>query len=107
MEGPIGVDIIEQIDYKAVVERILLLISQILSKPSMILEDKLIIENALSLLVGCLLHKSELLSIFYSFTSPTVSSKENLILNGLLLCPQEKVREEFRLSLSCLSSKLI
>jgi len=35
----------------------------------MIFEDKLIIENALSLLVGCVLHKNELLDDLYSFTS--------------------------------------
>lgn len=33
----------------------------------MIFEDKLIIENALSLWVGCVLHRNELFNEFYSF----------------------------------------
>lgn len=72
----------------------------------MIHEDKLIIENALSLLVGCILHKQELLDNFYDFHSDTVKSIDDFILCGLLYCPQEKIREEFKQSLSCLSSKL-
>ena len=69
------------------------LISDILkgskAKP-MTFEDKLIVENALSLWVGCILHKNELLNDFYSFGADT------FILEGLLYCPQEKVREDFK-----------
>jgi hypothetical protein len=50
--------------------KILTLISQVLAKDNMIFEDKLIVENALSLLVGCLLHKPELLNDFYEFSTP-------------------------------------
>jgi hypothetical protein len=96
MEGPLGVQIIEEIDYKIVVQRILTIISQIIKKPQMILEDKLIIENALSLLLSCILHKNELLEIFYRFNSETFSELGDLLLAGLLLCPQEKIREEFK-----------
>lgn len=87
MEGPLGIQIIEQIDYKLVVQRILAIISQIINKPNMILEDKLIIENALSLLVSCILHKVELLEIFYKFSSETFAELSDLLLTGLLLCP--------------------
>lgn len=69
----------------------------------MILEDKLIIDNALSLLVGCVLHRNELLGNLYKFSSPMISSCEDFILHGLLFCKQEKIREEFKSSLSCLS----
>jgi len=74
----------------------------------MIFEDKLIIENALSLWVGCVLHRNELFNEFYSFsdTSSVINNCESLILNGLLYCPYEKVREEFRQSLSSISLKL-
>lgn len=44
------------------------LIAQVLSKQeNMIFEDKLIVENTLSLMVGCILHKNELLNDFYAF----------------------------------------
>ena len=98
LTGPIGEQIIEGIDYKALQQKILTLISEILTARkdtgSMSFEDKLIIENALSLWVGCVLHKNELLNDFYAFQS------DDFILQGLLYCEQEKVREEFKLSLS-------
>lgn len=46
----------------------------------MTFEEKLIIENALSLWVGCILHKQELFNDFYAFDS------EEFILSGLLYC---------------------
>jgi hypothetical protein len=61
MEGPIGEEIISQINYKELQQRILKLIKQILDarkdSDDMTFEEKLIIENALSLWVGCILHK--------------------------------------------------
>src|SRR5690349_2923765 len=107
MAGPIGEDIISQIDYQQLMQKILSIISQILGKPTMILEDKLIIENALSLLVGCVLHKNELLNDLYKFTSPTIKDCDTLVLTGLLFCPHEKIREEFNQSLSCLAMKIV
>ena len=62
----------------------------------MIMEDKLIVENALSLLVSCILHRNDLLNDFFSFSSPTTASFDDFVLNGLLICKQEKVREEFK-----------
>ena len=73
----------------------------------MIMEDKLIIENALSLLVGCILHKNELLNGLYEFKSGTIGSFDDFALEGLLLCKQEKVREEFKHSLTCLSKSIV
>lgn len=80
--------------------------AETLGKPALGSEDKLIVDNALSLLVGCLLHKPELIDALYSFTSPSISSCDELLLLGLLYCPQDKTREEFKQSLSCLARKL-
>ena len=56
----------------------------------MIFEDKLIIENALSLWVGCILHKNHLWSEFLNFKSSggdeSVKSAHDFILTGLLYC---------------------
>jgi hypothetical protein len=52
----------------------------------MIFEDKLIIENALSLWVGCIFHKTELINDFYAFSSTIVPSSKDFILKGLLFC---------------------
>jgi hypothetical protein len=72
LQGPIGEEIISQIDYKQLQQKILNLIQQILTSrrsKHMSFEDKLIVENALSLWVGCILHKNELLNDFYEFQS--------------------------------------
>jgi hypothetical protein len=73
----------------------------------MIFEDKLIIENALSLFVGCVMHKPELFNEFLSFRTDSVSSSDNFILQGLLFCEQEKVREDFKMSFNGLSKNLV
>lgn len=76
----------------------------------MIFEDKLIVENALSLWVSCILHKNELINEFYQFkgeSGSTIQTCDDFVLNGLLFCSQEKVREEFKQSLSSLSNKLL
>ncbi len=107
MAGPIGEDIISKIDYQSLTTKILTIISQILGKPHMIMEDKLIIENALSLLVGCILHNNKLLNDFYNFSSSSIASFDEFILTGILYCKQEKIREEFKQSLSCLSKGVL
>jgi hypothetical protein len=69
----------------------------------MIFEDKLIVEYALSLWAGCLLHRSDL---FEKFTQLDGEVKaEDLLLNGLLYCPYESVREEFKATCAVLCSK--
>lgn len=72
----------------------------------MIFEDKLIIENALSLWVGCILHHNDLFVDFRSFSTGSIQKVDDLILQGLLFCPYEKVREEFKQSLSLICQKL-
>jgi hypothetical protein len=68
----------------------------------MTFEEKLIVENALSLWVGCALHKNELFSDFLQ-----TPNHDDFVLQGLLYCKQEKVREEFKQSLGVLSHKLL
>lgn len=67
----------------------------------MIFEDKLIVENTLSLMVGCILHKNELLNDFYSFENP-----EEFVISGLLDCSHERIREDFKSSFGSLARRL-
>lgn len=103
MQGPIGEQIITQIDYSLLQQKILKLIAQVLEadRKDMTFEEKLIVENALSLWVGCILHKTQLLNDFFSTNS------DDFLMRGLLLCQQDKIREEFKVSLSLLSQKLL
>ena len=104
LAGPVGVEIVELVDYPALQRQVLLVTSQVLKKDKLRFEDKLIIENALSLWVGCLLHRNEL---FAEFAKPADSAlkPEEFLLTGLLYCPYETVREDFKQSLSALCSK--
>lgn len=74
------------------------MITQVLKKPKLVFEERLIVESALNLWVGCLLHRGELLDAFLS----NPAEAEAFILAGLLFCPYESVREDFRQSLSAL-----
>jgi hypothetical protein len=79
--------------------------SQVLEKEKLLFEDRLIVENALSLWVGCLLHRGELFEEFLEPSHEGQPKPDEFLLTGLLYCPHEAVREEFRASLSALCSK--
>jgi len=103
LKGPLGLEIVEQVDYKALQEKVLTLTAHTLAKEKIVFEDKLIIENALNLWIGCCFHRPDLFSNFTEFTFLGKDSKE-FILSGLLYCQYDSVRESFRNSLSALCS---
>jgi hypothetical protein len=101
LAGPTGLEIVELVDYSALQRQVLRLTSQVLKKPKLIFEDKLIIEHALNLWVGCLLHRRDLFHEFVEPMDPEIDTNE-FVLSGLLYSPYETVREEFRQSLAAL-----
>lgn len=88
MDGAAGLEITEKVDYSALQSQILKVINTLLQKQKLRFEEKLIIENALSLWVGCLLHRGQL---FQEFMEPKDASfnPEQFLLAGLLFCPYE------------------
>ena len=105
LAGPIGIQIVELVDYSALQRQVLRVTSQVLRKGKLLFEDKLIVENALNLWVGCLLHRSNLFAEFLAPRDPELKADE-LLLAGLLHCPYETVREQFKQSLSALCSRV-
>jgi hypothetical protein len=103
LEGPLGMEVLDSVDYPALQTKVLRVIQQVLQKNILIFEDKLILNNALNLWVGCLLHKSGLIKAFVQ--SEGEVNAEALVLAGLLQCPYETVREEFKESLGALCRK--
>lgn len=97
--------VVELVDYSALQRQILLVTSQVLKKETLLFEDRLIVANALSLWVGCLLHRGELFGEFLQPSQEGQPKPDEFLLTGLLYCPYEAVREEFRASLSALCSK--
>ena len=63
-----GLEIVESVDYSALQQKALCVTSQVLKKKKLIFEDKLIVDNALNLWVGCLLHRDDL---FHEFVGST------------------------------------
>jgi hypothetical protein len=91
LAGPLGLSVTESVDYSALQKKVVEVTSLILKKESMIFEDKLILENALNLWTGCLLHRTELFKEFTELKDEEVNS-DNILLSGLLYCPYEGVR---------------
>lgn len=58
----------------------------------MTLEEKIIIENAMSVWVGASLYKPELFEEFLSFQGANDAKVEDFILSGLVFCSQDKIR---------------
>lgn len=104
LAGPLGFEVIDSIDYSSLQKKIVEVTQTILSKEAMIFEDKLILENALNLWTGCLLHRSELFKEFTELKDDS-SNSDKLLLSGLLYCRYENVRQEFKESLEALCSK--
>ena len=62
MSSPEGQSIILETDFEQLFNKVLSLLAIILSKTTLIVEDKIIIENSLSIMVGILLFKKDIYS---------------------------------------------
>ena len=67
MGSPEGQDIMLNTDFEQLLAKTLELLTTIISKTSLILEDKIIIENAISIMMGTMLFKKELFANFLGF----------------------------------------
>lgn len=67
MKSVDGQDIMLNTDFDQLFDKLLELLAVMLSKTSMILEDKIIVENSLAILVGILLFKKDCFSKFVAF----------------------------------------
>ena len=62
MSSPEGQSIILETDFEQLFNKVLSLLAIILYKTTLIVEDKIIIENSLSIMVGILLFKKDIYS---------------------------------------------
>ena len=67
MGSPEGQDIMLNTDFEQLLAKTLELLTTIISKSSLILEDKIIIENSISIMMGAMLYKKELFANFIGF----------------------------------------
>ena len=63
------------------------------------LHDKIIVENALALWTGCILHDPSLFKEFMLWKNQNqdsaIKNADDFVLSGLLFCPEEKIRLDF------------
>ena len=87
--------------------KLMTIVSVTLSRESLILEDKMIIENCLTIIVGILLYAPEHYNDFLAFANADakVKTASELVVTGLL-CAEEKVRFDFKHSLLALATHL-
>ena len=100
-------DILIDTEFSDVCRQIMDLVSQITQKSQFTLEDKIIVENAMALWTGCILNKPELFNEFVDWKNSdqtsAVKDVGDFILGGLLRCPEEKIRLDFKNTFSSLS----
>ena len=67
MGSPEGQEIMLNTNFEQLLAKTLELLTTIISKSSLILEDKIIIENSISIMMGTMLYKKELFANFIGF----------------------------------------
>jgi len=82
-------------------------VSCIIQRDQFTLEDKNIVENAMALWTGCILHKPALFKEFTAWNNTdqesNIKDTQDFILGGLLRCTEEKVRLDFANTFKSLS----
>lgn len=77
------------------------MVSTIIVQDSITIEEKQIVENALSLWVGIVNYKPDLFTAFQAHSGINkIASASDFIMHGVLYCKEEKVRHDFKTALS-------
>ena len=74
MQSPEGMDIMLNTDFEQLLNKVMNVLAVTLVKESLIIEDKLIIENSMAIIVGILLFKRELYERFVGFSHDSAVS---------------------------------
>lgn len=106
MANEFGAEILITTNYNRLQTKILSLLFNILRKQDpLTIEEKIIIDNSLTIWVGCVLYKPELFNDFLSFKDGN-ETVEDFILSGLVECQEDKIRSDFCQAFSALASSL-
>lgn len=81
IKGAPSAEILYETDFELVVKKMLEFIANVLAKKEFILEDKLIVENCLTILLGSILYQPELFGHLTSFKGQgSIADAQDLIL---------------------------
>ena len=79
------------------------LVSSILVQEQISAEDRQIVENAISLWIGIVNYKPALFLTFAEYkSSNAIAIASDFIMQGILFCKEEKIRQDFKTALSIL-----
>jgi len=106
LKGDIGDKMLKVIDFNQLQIIVLQSIASLISKEDMDFDEKKIVENSLSLWLGCILHNPKILDNFFNFKCNEFQDVQDLILRGILYPSLYKIREEFFHTLFLFATKI-
>jgi hypothetical protein len=104
-----GLELLLSTDFESLQAKLMQTIARIITNDQQTMEEKQIVENAMSLWIGILTYKKELFKSFSAYegdANSSIKNAEDLVMTGLLYCKEEKIREDFKASLLFVSRKL-
>ena len=106
LKGDLGERMLKVIDFNQLQIIVLQSIASLVNKEEMDFDEKKIVENSLSLWLGCILHNPKILDNFFTFKCNEFENVQDLILRGTLYPSLYKIREEFLHTLFLFATKI-
>ena len=106
LKGELGNNLLKVIDFNQLQQIILQSIASLLVKYEIDFDERKIVENSLSLWLGCSLHNPKILDNFFTFSCNEFPSVRDLILRGILYPSLFKIREEFLYTIYLFATKI-
>jgi hypothetical protein len=105
LQGDFGKDLLDSIDFIQLQTVILHSIASLITKEEMDQNETKIVENSLSLWLGCILHNDSILKDFFEFNCDEFSNVKDLLIRGILYPSAFNIREKFLYTLYIFATK--
>jgi hypothetical protein len=106
LKGEIGDKMLQVIDFNQLQIIVLQSIASLIDKDEIDFDEKKIIENSLSLWLGCVLHNPKILDNFFTFKCSEFEDVQDLMLRGILYPSLFRIREDFLHNLFFFATKV-
>ena len=106
LKGEIGNRMLSVIDFDQLQLIVLQSVASLIAQDDIDFDEKKIIENSLSLWLGCVLHNPQILDNFFTFSCSEFADVKSFMLRGILYPSLFKIREEFLHTLFMFATKI-
>jgi len=106
LKGEFGDNLLKVIDFDQLQMIVLQSIASLLEKQEIDFDERKIVENSLSLWLGCVLHNPKILDNFFTFKCNEFSDVKDFMQRGILYPSLFRVREEFLYTLYVFATKI-